>query len=257
VRAVEQENRRYFGAIYGSKSPLAHWLRARVSWDQQSKAQLGLRVLRPYLERRRAAGLLTRVLDFGCGWGSLLLSLPRHGVRSWGYDLVPEVVGSLAGAMRLARRPFAVATIDLQGRIEPHALDVIVCSHVLEHVSDDRALLRTLRFALVPGGLLLLNVPIHEVRVDPRHARGYDEASLLALLSSEELEVIEVHAADRLSGTILRAELADRSWLGKGAFRALRGALALTPLPARNLLERLFVGAEPAHQLLVLCRRPP
>ena len=39
------------------------------------------------------------------------------------------------------------------------AFDAILCSHVLEHVADDRAAMRELRRVLRPGGLALLPVP--------------------------------------------------------------------------------------------------
>ena len=41
-----------------------------------------------------------------------------------------------------------------------HAFEVILCSHVLEHVPDDRAAMGELRRVLSPGGLLLIQVPV-------------------------------------------------------------------------------------------------
>ena len=38
--------------------------------------------------------------------------------------------------------------------------DATLCSHVLEHVGDDRAALRELHRVLVPGGWAVLQVPI-------------------------------------------------------------------------------------------------
>jgi hypothetical protein len=53
------------------------------------------------------------------------------------------------------------------------AFDAILCSHVLEHVPDDRAAMRELRRVLRPGGLALLPVPpirAERTSEDPREA---------------------------------------------------------------------------------------
>ncbi len=49
--------------------------------------------------------------------------------------------------------------------------DAVLCSHVLEHVPDDRTAMRELRRVLAPGGFAVLQVPIatrlEETREDP------------------------------------------------------------------------------------------
>ena len=41
------------------------------------------------------------------------------------------------------------------------SFDLVLCSHVLEHVADDRAALRELRRVLRPGGVALLQTPVN------------------------------------------------------------------------------------------------
>jgi SAM-dependent methyltransferase len=56
--------------------------------------------------------------------------------------------------------PRAMLRLDvMQLPFDDDAFDAIFCSHVLEHVPDDRAAMRELRRVLRPGGLALLPVP--------------------------------------------------------------------------------------------------
>ena len=59
-----------------------------------------------------------------------------------------NIVGSPDVRGDLTRLPFPAGTFEL-----------IVCSHVLEHIPDDAAALAEMRRALAPGGVLLLIVP--------------------------------------------------------------------------------------------------
>jgi SAM-dependent methyltransferase len=73
---------------------------------------------------------------------------------------------------RMRRRPGYVPADIFHGRLVDHAFsieaipypddsfDLIVCSHVLEHVDDDRRAMREFRRVLAPGGRALLQHPI-------------------------------------------------------------------------------------------------
>lgn len=53
--------------------------------------------------------------------------------------------------------------IDLQEISLPdHSFDVVICSHVLEHVPDDRKAMTEIRRVLRPSGLAIIMVPIEE-----------------------------------------------------------------------------------------------
>lgn len=57
--------------------------------------------------------------------------------------------------------PQAMVSMDIQEIAYPdESFDVIVCSHVLEHVPDDKRAMRALRRVLSGGGWAVLNVPI-------------------------------------------------------------------------------------------------
>ncbi len=54
------------------------------------------------------------------------------------------------------------------------SFDVILCSHVLEHVTDDRRAMREMRRVLRSDGWALINVPS-----DPQRAETYEEESIV------------------------------------------------------------------------------
>ena len=130
-----------------------------------------------------------RVLDVGCGTGTMLGYLARYGeaegvdadeqavrfCRARGLDRVQHVAnGSL---------PFADATFDLVT-----ALDVV------EHVDDDAAILSELRRVLRPGGTLLLSVPAYRWMWGPQdeishHKRRYVATELRGRLEQAEFDV--------------------------------------------------------------------
>ncbi len=59
------------------------------------------------------------------------------------------------------KSPFAMVQMDItQIQYPDHSFDVIFCSHVLEHIPDDRKALRELSRVLRPGGWAILMVPL-------------------------------------------------------------------------------------------------
>ncbi len=70
--------------------------------------------------------------------------------------------------------PRAMRAMDLTAlELDDASFDVILCSHVLEHIPDDRRAMRELHRVLRPGGWAILQVPI-----DPERAVTYEDASI-------------------------------------------------------------------------------
>jgi 2-polyprenyl-6-hydroxyphenyl methylase/3-demethylubiquinone-9 3-methyltransferase len=103
----------------------------------------------------------SRVLDFGCGNGSLLAGFTDCGFELHGVD------ASKSGILqaRLHHRAIAFHLADVTAPLPPDlvqaSFDAIVCTEVIEHVFEPRKLVRNAFTLLKPGGQLLITMPYH------------------------------------------------------------------------------------------------
>jgi 2-polyprenyl-3-methyl-5-hydroxy-6-metoxy-1,4-benzoquinol methylase len=148
-----------------------------------------------------------RLLDLGCGDGTLAGRLAEQGALVTGVDPSPA-------ALERARQAhpelsFAEPTADGRLPLADASFDVVTCVHVLEHVADTQSLMSEARRVLGPGGLLIATVPYHgrvqtalvaltafERHFDPLEPvlRFYSARSLRALLEAFAFERVEAGA---------------------------------------------------------------
>ncbi|HZS32982.1 MAG TPA: glycosyltransferase [Methylomirabilota bacterium] len=161
-----------------------------------------------------------RVLEIGAGIGSLTrFLLDRSLVLAT--DLNPRYLRILANTFERHTR-VEVAPLDLRtfdpATLAARGIDTVVCLNVLEHVEDDRAALRRLHDALVPGGRLLLLVPAHprlygSIDRAVHHFRRYARADLVRRLEEAGFHVERTIFFNRLgvagwfvNGSLLRRQ---------------------------------------------------
>lgn len=102
-------------------------------------------------------GKTAHILDIGCARGGLLKALRLHGFSNLhGSDPSPACVAHLQSAGIPASRSLLSSPHSLHDQ-EP--FDLIILSHVLEHLVDVRAHLNYLHSRLTPTGRLYLEVP--------------------------------------------------------------------------------------------------
>jgi len=139
---------RRYGYGAGSVSHAGRWLGVLAYLDVVRRAWLDRQVM--YLPARPAG----RLLDVGCGNGSMLQRLAELGWQVEGIDFDPDAVQQ-ARARGLCVRLGALRD---QAYPDEH-FDAITMSHVVEHVHDPLALLRECHRILTAGGRLALVTP--------------------------------------------------------------------------------------------------
>ncbi|MCI4362933.1 MAG: class I SAM-dependent methyltransferase [Thermoplasmata archaeon] len=118
-----------------------------LSQGREFGSTLGLPLLDPVREK-------TEFLDVGIGGGALAMKMRGRGWRVFGLDFTPSLTAPAAKdeirfvVGNAARTPFRDGSFDL-----------ILASHVLEHLHDPIAALREYDRLLRPGGRLVVGVP--------------------------------------------------------------------------------------------------
>ena len=130
------------------------------------------------LERELQPGY--RVLEVGCGTGNVLRVLKQVYTRGTvaGMDLFGEGL-----AFARARTSCALVQADVHSPPFDVPFDVIGLFDVLEHLPDDKQILRDISDLLSPGGFLILTVPAHMSLWSyfdeaSHHCRRYEAAEL-------------------------------------------------------------------------------
>jgi SAM-dependent methyltransferase len=98
-----------------------------------------------------------KILDIGCGTGSLSLVLAQLSHQVTGIDLSPKMIAQARAKADKAGLPIH---FEVMGAAQPHfprqSFDCIVCRHVLWMLPDLTAVLQNWTDLLQPGGHLLL-----------------------------------------------------------------------------------------------------
>jgi len=183
--AVQHHLNQLAARAYGGKHP-KHWL-----WKSHKQ----------FIMDRVDAG--QRVLDVGCGCSAYLQWMAEKGCEVTGCDSNPKRIEEARATMAHANLVFEVRDVVNEPPAMP--FDVVICSHVIEHIDDPVPLLRALKRN---GKKLIVAVPPHDSRWqkvmyrdlglawkdDEDHRREYTPDLLRQQLVDAGWRVTEMHA---------------------------------------------------------------
>lgn len=116
--------------------------------------------------------------------------------------------------------------------------DLVICSHVLEHVPDDRAAIREMQRVLRPGGVALIQTPVNydqSVTYEDPGASDPDER-LRRFSQSDHVRVFAPDLRQRLEDAAFAVTVDDAADLGAKA--VAKYGLRANASPLRNDLYR-------------------
>jgi 2-polyprenyl-3-methyl-5-hydroxy-6-metoxy-1,4-benzoquinol methylase len=253
---IERINLEYFDQAFRQRSAIIALIQSWISFDQQSKSKRNWSLIKSLLRKGGCTQKDIRILDYGCGRGSLLFKLPRR-AKLTACDISTQALSNIERIANLLHRQVDLVTPTAFLDNGPERrFDIILCSHVLEHVPSDQHLLMSLVGRLRESGKIVLNLPINEVWEDPKHIRKYTTQTACRLLEECGLHVEQSYEADKWSAYFLSREKVRMLSVGtRGVLRLFRAALALLPTRLTESLEGVFLPRYHYQQLIIIASR--
>lgn len=195
-----------------------------------------------------------RVLDIGCGGGSLLLELQRYGWNAEGCD-IDEATVSICKEAGLA-----VSCGTLHDRKYPNDyFDAVTLRHVLEHDLEPHKLFAECHRVLKQGGFISVITPNAESlchRVFGRDWRGLEPPRHIQIFSKDSLRLLAQHAGFEI--IILRASTRTARFMWKASMSIKGASPKFLPW---FIAERLFAlrenlaGPNAGEELILVAKK--
>jgi len=149
-----------------------------------------------------------KVLDVGCGIGTISLYVATKGNEVFGIDISEKAISAAQKSAELLDiKNVCFRAVNFLDTDFAEKFDFLILSEVMEHLPDDKLAIKKIHELMKDNAILFLtvpskNAPIHRIRklifgqdiFDQKvgHLRRYSKSEVVGLLKSHGFEVIEV-----------------------------------------------------------------
>jgi 2-polyprenyl-3-methyl-5-hydroxy-6-metoxy-1,4-benzoquinol methylase len=116
-----------------------------------------LRFIQQSLETHLKPG--GKVLDIGCGNGNISYQLAKSGFAVTGMDISEDAIAEAKRNYQLPNLEFIAVRAENIGTFRDMKFDALICSEVIEHLSEPEKLTMLFSKYLNPGGIVAVTVP--------------------------------------------------------------------------------------------------
>lgn len=159
----------------------------KYSFEVQSKVLILEKLLNKILKNIESL----QVLDISFGEGSISSFLNKRGAVCYGIEISDS-------AIKIVQREIpSINVCKAQMTYLPfrsNSFDCIVCSHVIEHESNEQKALEEMKVALKNGGFLILGVPAKDLEKNELHSRIYTMSDIEKLASKYGFKIIFIRS---------------------------------------------------------------
>jgi ubiquinone/menaquinone biosynthesis C-methylase UbiE len=244
---LNQVNQQFFNRFY----------RKGISWIRTSLDHQVVMAKKLLLSSLRSVGMPVsgiRVLDIGFGTGVQLFAFgPSCSI--YGTEISDEAVRHAeAIAQRRGYRQYCFRRSEPDGRtpFDDASFDLVVASHIIEHLEDDEGMLREIARVLHPNGVGAILIPLESnlegvisrddqikkewLSGDSFHVRAYNFETFEQLIVESNLEVLFARRWDRMKD-VRRRHKERPNWRTKLAALIVRVLGIALPFSLLDVLD--------------------